>query len=48
MYMYNKLISDGVRVEVKDTGQGNKREDIKHIFDKYYRSENHKEVVGTV
>lgn len=40
--------SDGVRVEVKDTGQGISEEDIKHIFDKYYRSENHKrEVVGT-
>ena len=39
---------DGVRIEIRDTGQGISEEDIKLIFDKYYRSENHKrEVVGT-
>lgn len=40
--------SDGVRIEIRDTGQGIDEEKIKLIFDKYYRSENHKrEVVGT-
>lgn len=38
----------GVRIEVRDTGAGIEEEKIKKIFDKYYRSENHKrEVVGT-
>lgn len=37
-----------VRIEVSDTGDGIAPEKIKLIFDKYYRSENHKrEVVGT-
>ena len=39
---------DGVLIEVSDTGQGIEEDKIKLIFDKYYRSENHKrEVVGT-
>ena len=39
---------DAVRIEVRDTGQGIEPDKIKKIFDKYYRSENHKrEVVGT-
>ena len=39
---------DGVIVEVEDTGDGIEEDKIKLIFDKYYRSENHKrEVVGT-
>lgn len=39
---------DGVLVEVEDTGDGIEEDKIKLIFDKYYRSENHKrEVVGT-
>ena len=38
----------GVIVEVEDTGDGIEEDKIKLIFDKYYRSENHKrEVVGT-
>ncbi|MDE5917130.1 MAG: HAMP domain-containing histidine kinase, partial [Oscillospiraceae bacterium] len=37
-----------IRIEVSDTGPGITQEDINLIFDKYYRSENHKrEVVGT-
>ena len=40
--------SDGVRIEVQDTGEGIDKENLSMIFDKYYRSENHKrEVVGT-
>ncbi len=38
----------GVRIEVRDTGDGIEEDKIQRIFDKYYRSENHKrEVVGT-
>lgn len=37
-----------VRIEVRDTGDGIEEDKIQKIFDKYYRSENHKrEVVGT-
>jgi len=40
--------ADGVVIEVEDTGDGIEEDKIKLIFDKYYRSENHKrEVVGT-
>ncbi len=39
---------DGVLIEVEDTGDGIEEDKIKLIFDKYYRSENHKrEVIGT-
>ena len=39
---------EGVRIEVRDTGDGIEEDKIQKIFDKYYRSENHKrEVVGT-
>lgn len=39
---------DGVLIEVEDTGDGIEPDKINLIFDKYYRSENHKrEVVGT-
>ena len=41
-------VPEGVLIEVEDTGDGIEEEKIKLIFDKYYRSENHKrEVVGT-
>lgn len=37
-----------VRIEVEDTGEGIDQDKIRLIFDKYYRSENHKrEIVGT-
>ncbi len=37
-----------VRIEVEDTGEGISQDKIRLIFDKYYRSENHKrEIVGT-
>lgn len=40
--------ADGILIEVEDTGDGIEQEKINLIFDKYYRSENHKrEVVGT-
>ncbi|MBR6580462.1 MAG: HAMP domain-containing histidine kinase [Ruminococcus sp.] len=39
---------NGIIIEVEDTGEGIPPDKIKLIFDKYYRSENHKrEVVGT-
>lgn len=39
---------NGIVIEVEDTGDGIEQEKINLIFDKYYRSENHKrEVVGT-
>lgn len=39
---------EGIVIEVRDTGDGIEEEKIRLIFDKYYRSENHKrEVVGT-
>lgn len=39
---------NGVLIEIEDTGDGIEADKIKLIFDKYYRSENHKrEVVGT-
>lgn len=38
----------GVTIEVEDTGEGIEQDKINLIFDKYYRSENHKrDIVGT-
>ncbi len=38
----------GIRISVRDTGEGMDQETISKIFDKYYRSENHKrEIIGT-
>ena len=48
--VYLRQINRGecVRIEISDTGDGIEEDKIKLIFDKYYRSENHKrEVVGT-
>lgn len=39
---------EGIRISVRDTGQGMDQETLSHIFDKYYRSENYKrEIRGT-
>lgn len=48
VFVTQKNTPNGVRIEVRDTGDGIEEDKIKLIFDKYYRSENHKrEVVGT-
>ena len=48
IFVTQKNTPEGVRIEVRDTGDGIEEDKIKLIFDKYYRSENHKrEVVGT-
>lgn len=48
VYVTQVNLDDGVRIEVRDTGDGIEEDKIKLIFDKYYRSENHKrEVIGT-
>lgn len=48
VFVTQKNLPGGVRIEVRDTGDGIEEDKIKLIFDKYYRSENHKrEVVGT-
>jgi signal transduction histidine kinase len=48
VYVRQLNTDTGVRIEVQDTGSGIEESKIKQIFDKYYRSENHKrEVVGT-
>ncbi len=48
VYLRQVNQADCVRIEITDTGDGIEEDKIKLIFDKYYRSENHKrEVVGT-
>ncbi|MGN1481337.1 sensor histidine kinase [Porcipelethomonas sp.] len=48
VFVRQKNMDGCVRIEVADTGDGIESDKIKLIFDKYYRSENHKrEVVGT-
>ena len=48
VFVAQKNTPQGVRIEVRDTGDGIEEEKIKLIFDQYYRSENHKrEVMGT-
>ena len=48
VYVTQQNTPEGVRISVTDTGDGIDEEKLKLIFDKYYRSENHKrEVVGT-
>ena len=45
----NILVDKNIRVEIKDTGKGIKKEDLPHIWDKYYHSKKkHKRnVIGT-
>ena len=45
----NVLVDKNVRVEIKDTGKGIKKEDLPHIWDKYYHSKKkHKRnIIGT-
>jgi len=40
---------DKVKIEIKDTGIGISEEDMKHIWDKYYKVEktNEKKMIGT-
>lgn len=48
VYVRQINMNDGVMIEIEDTGDGIEEDKIKLIFDKYYRSENHRrEVVGT-
>jgi len=48
VYVRQINTEEGIVIEVQDTGDGIEEDKIKLIFDKYYRSENHKrEVVGT-
>lgn len=48
IYISQKHTDEGLRITVRDTGEGMDQETLSRIFDKYYRSENYKrEVVGT-
>ena len=48
IFITQKHTPEGLRISVRDTGQGMDQETLSRIFDKYYRSENYKrEVVGT-
>lgn len=48
VYVRQKNLDDCVLIEIEDTGNGIEEDKINLIFDKYYRSENHRrEVVGT-
>lgn len=45
----NVLVDKNIRIEIKDTGKGIKKEDLPHIWDKYYHSKKkHKRnIIGT-
>lgn len=48
IFITQERLAEGIRISVRDTGQGMDQETVSKIFDKYYRSENYKrEVVGT-
>lgn len=48
IFITQQHVPEGIRIAVRDTGEGMDQETLSRIFDKYYRSENYKrEVVGT-
>ncbi len=48
IFIRQEHIPEGLRISVRDTGQGMDQETLSRIFDKYYRSENYKrEIRGT-
>lgn len=48
IFVTQKHTPEGIRISVRDTGEGMDQETISRIFDKYYRSENYtRKVVGT-
>lgn len=48
IYVTQEHTPQGLKISVRDTGEGMDQETLSRIFDKYYRSENYKrEVVGT-
>ncbi|MEW5758830.1 MAG: DUF4118 domain-containing protein [Candidatus Omnitrophota bacterium] len=40
------IVRDSVKIEIKDQGFGVSQEDLKHIFDKFYRAEKLKNITG--
>lgn len=48
IYLKQERVPEGLKISVRDTGEGMDQETVSRIFDKYYRSENYKRaVVGT-
>jgi len=48
IYIKQEHLPEGLKISVRDTGEGMDQETVSRIFDKYYRSENYKRaVVGT-
>lgn len=48
IFITQEHVEDGIRISVRDNGEGMDQETLSHIFDKYYRSENYKrKAIGT-
>ena len=48
IYIKQEHVPEGLKISVRDTGEGMDQETVSRIFEKYYRSENYKRaVVGT-